>query len=158
MASAYSKKSSEKLKLEVKLVGCRTSIFIYKEDITKLQVDAIVNAANSQLHHLGGVAAAISRSAGPQMQNECDILIKEHGPIDVGECAVTKGFNLPAKIIIHTVGPNGHIVKDRAQFEMLLKSAIYNAVDAAVNLKVESLAMPLISSGTIYLKYTIPKI
>jgi len=115
---------------------------IIRNDITKLNVDAIVNAANTSLQMGGGVCGAIFSAAGAErLQNACDAF----APIKTGEAVVTQGFNLPAKYIIHTAGPvyrgGGH------GEESLLRSCYTNSLELAVKHKCESVAFPLISSG-----------
>lgn len=115
---------------------------ILRQDITQMQVDAIVNAANVQLKAGGGVCGAIFRAAGAlQLQNACDPL----SPIRTGEAVMTPGFHLPAKAIIHTAGP---IYKDGKQGEeALLRASYRNSLQLALDQGFESIAFPLISSG-----------
>jgi O-acetyl-ADP-ribose deacetylase (regulator of RNase III) len=115
---------------------------IIRNDITKLRVDAIVNAANTALQMGGGVCGAIFSAAGvDRLQNACDTL----APIKTGEAVVTQGFNLPAKYIIHTAGP---VYRSGNQGEeTLLRSCYINSLELAVKHKCESIAFPLISSG-----------
>jgi len=115
---------------------------IIRNDITKLHVDAIVNAANTLLQMGGGVCGAIFNAAGAdKLQTACDALT----PIKTGEAVITQGFNLPAKYIIHTAGP---VYRGGNQGEeALLRSCYINSLELAVKHKCESVAFPLISSG-----------
>jgi O-acetyl-ADP-ribose deacetylase (regulator of RNase III) len=115
---------------------------IIREDITKLKVDAIVNAANTDLKWGGGVCGAIFAAAGGvKLQAACDKL----APIKTGEAVITKGFDLPAKYIIHAAGPVYHDGKHGE--EKLLRDTYTNALKRAVENGCESIAFPLISSG-----------
>ena len=115
---------------------------IIQNDITKLQVDAIVNAANTRLQMDGGVCGAIFSAAGAkQLQAACDV----YAPIKTGEAVITPGFKLPAKYIIHTAGP---VYQDGKQNEEALLRACYiNSLSLAVKQACESIAFPLISGG-----------
>ena len=116
---------------------------IVRQDITKMKVDAIVNAANTDLQMGGGVCGAIFKAAGAaQLQAACDKL----APIKTGEAVITPGFNLPAKFVIHAAGPvYRHWNKE--QNEQHLRNAYINSLKRAVENKCESIAFPLISSG-----------
>ena len=119
------------------------SFTIVRQDITKMKVDAIVNAANTKLQMGGGVCGAIFKMAGAvQLQAACDKL----APIKTGEAVITPGFNLPAKFIIHAVGPV-YRQWNKEQNEQHLRAAYSNALKRAVENKCESVAFPLISSG-----------
>ena len=115
---------------------------ILQADITTLEVDAIVNAANTGLMAGGGVCGAIFRAAGHhELQAACD----ELAPIKTGEAVITPGFNLPAKYIIHTAGP---IYRDGQHGEPeLLRACYINSLQLAADKNLRSVAFPLISSG-----------
>lgn len=118
-------------------------IEIIKGDITRLEVDAIVNAANETLLGGGGVDGAIHRAAGPQLLAAC----VELGGCPTGEARVTRGYNLPATYVIHTVGPDMRRVTDMRQGLHLLASAYIESLRVANNLRCPSVAFPCISTG-----------
>lgn len=126
-------------------------IEIIKADITKLNVDAIVNAANTSLLGGGGVDGAIHRAGGPEILEECRKIIARQGSCKVGEAVYTTAGKLPSKYVIHTVGPvwnNGK--KNEAE---KLKNCYINSLQIAKKLKLQSIAFSNISTGV----YRYPK-
>jgi O-acetyl-ADP-ribose deacetylase (regulator of RNase III) len=117
------------------------TIEILRGDITKLEVDAIVNAANTTLRGGGGVDGAIHRAAGPELLAECRTL----GGCEPGEAKITRGYRLPARFVIHAVGPVWHGGK-RGEAETLA-NCYRNSLQAAVENGIKTLAFPAISCG-----------
>ena len=117
-------------------------IKIIKGDITKIRVEAVVNAANRALSGGGGVDGAIHRAAGPELLKECRLL----GRCDIGKAKMTKGYNLPAKYVIHAVGPvwqgGGHAEEEK------LADCYRNSLKLAVENKIKTIAFPAISTGS----------
>ncbi len=114
---------------------------IIRNDITKIQVDAIVNSANATLTPSGGVCGAIHFAAGGELAAECATL----KALSVADIRVTKGYNLPAKFVIHTLGPV--YKKGDTHCDVLLADCYKNALKTAVGMELESVAFPLISTG-----------
>lgn len=126
-------------------------IELLQGDITKIQVDAIVNAANTSLLGGGGVDGAIHRAGGPEILEDCKKIRSKQGGCAVGEAVITTAGKLPAQYVIHTVGPVWNQGKSRE--EELLASAYRNSLQLAVEHQVRSIAFPNISTGI----YRFPK-
>ena len=122
-----------------------SKIEVMKGDITKIKADAIVNAANSSLMGGGGVDGAIHRAGGPAILEECRKIAARQGSCKTGEAVITTAGKLPAKFVIHTVGPvwNGGKKNEAA----LLANCYQNSLKLAVEYKLTSLAFPNISTG-----------
>ena len=115
-------------------------IEIMQGDITALKLDAIVNAANTTLLGGGGVDGAIHRAAGPELLNEC----RKIGGCPTGEARITKAYNLPARYVIHTVGP---VYRGKDDDRRLLSLCYANSLKLAVKNNITSIAFPAISCG-----------
>jgi O-acetyl-ADP-ribose deacetylase (regulator of RNase III) len=112
-------------------------------DITQEKVDAIVNAANAQLRHGGGVAAIISSKGGVQINTQSKAWVEEHGPVSHDTPAYTTGGDLPCRYVIHVVGP----VWGSGEEEVKLASAVGGSLALAARLGLASIAFPAISTG-----------
>ncbi len=129
---------------EQKLVN-KTIISLRQGDITRQEVDAIVNAANSSLLGGGGVDGAIHRTGGPSILEECKQIRNSHGTCRPGNAVITGGGNLPAQYVIHTVGPVWR--GGGSDEEAVLASAYRTSLELAVQHEVRTVAFPSISTG-----------
>jgi O-acetyl-ADP-ribose deacetylase (regulator of RNase III) len=129
----------------------KTQIEVFKSDITKVSCDAIVNAANSSLLGGGGVDGAIHRAGGKAILDECRQIVARQGGCKTGQAVITTAGNLPAKFVIHTVGPvwNGG---NNSEAEKLA-DCYKNALQLAVDNHCKTIAFPNISTGV----YRFPK-
>jgi O-acetyl-ADP-ribose deacetylase (regulator of RNase III) len=116
---------------------------IVQGDITTETTDAIVNAANEHLQHSAGVAGAISHKGGPAIQQESDAWVRKNGPVSHSKPAWTSGGNLPAKYVIHAVGP----VWGDGDEDVKLSEAVRGSLEVAETLKLISISFPAISTG-----------
>ncbi|XP_071020320.1 uncharacterized protein [Oncorhynchus clarkii lewisi] len=130
--------TSYRLRLGLQVVVCQG-------DITMEQADALVNAANEDLDHAEGVAAALSRAGGPEVQRASRDLVRQIGRVPTGTVVETTGGNLPCKMLLHAVGPVGGSVGRNER--PLLEKTVKAALDLAETMELQTLAMPCISSG-----------
>lgn len=127
------------------------TIELTKGDITKIEVDAIVNAANTSLLGGGGVDGAIHKAGGKQILDECIEIRNRQGGCKVGEAVITNAGNLPSKKVIHTVGPRWN--DNKSDEKNKLKNCYVNSLNLAEKNGIKSIAFPNISTGI----YKFPK-
>ena len=123
----------------------QNNIQVYKGDITKVTVDAIVNAANTSLMGGGGVDGAIHRAGGAAILDDCRKIVARQGGCKVGEAVITTGGRLPAKYVIHTVGPVWNGGKNNEAEKLV--SCYKNSLLLAVDNNIRTIAFPNISTG-----------
>lgn len=131
-------------------LSSRVEISVWKDDLTRHTVDAVVNAANEKLQHGGGLALALSMAGGPMIQKWSDDIIKNYGKVPVGEAALTLAGHLPCKHIIHAVGPwvsPNATIKEIDEASLHLHKAITKILEIAVRENISSVAIPALSSG-----------
>ncbi|XP_070262435.1 protein mono-ADP-ribosyltransferase PARP14-like isoform X2 [Myotis yumanensis] len=132
--------------------SCRTelapgvSLIVQKGDLTRFPVEVVVNAANEDLRLSGGLAAALSKAAGPELQADCDRIVKENGKIAVGHATVSKAGKLPYHQVIHAIGPKWNS-SDVLGCVSQLKNAVKKSLHLAAKCQYQSIAIPAISSG-----------
>ena len=129
----------------------KSKIKVVKGDITKIEVDAIVNAANGSLMGGGGVDGAIHEAGGKEILEQCILIVKKQGELKTGEAVITSAGKLNAKYVIHTVGPIWNGGKNKE--EELLTNCYRNSLRISVDHNVKTIAFPGISTGV----YRFPK-
>ncbi|KAM5153312.1 protein mono-ADP-ribosyltransferase PARP14-like [Mantella aurantiaca] len=122
------------------------TLSVYKDDLCHHNVDVIVNAANEDLKHIGGLAKAILDAAGPKLQEDCDQIVKKDGKLFTGDSVITDAGKLPCKQVIHTVGPRWD-ENSQSRCERLLRRAITTSLQLASEKGHSSIAIPAVSSG-----------
>ena len=150
MKKGHAEIGSKKVKGVQYILG-ETKITILKEDITRQDTEALVNAANSGLMGGGGVDGAIHRAGGPEILEECKAIVARQGPCPTGKAVITGGGRLKARYVIHAVGPiwrGGEAGEDE-----LLRQAYLSTLDLAAEQGIKSLSFPAISTGA----YRFPK-
>jgi O-acetyl-ADP-ribose deacetylase len=129
--------------LEERTLPYGHTLQLVQGDITTVQVDVIVNAANAHLQHGGGVAGIISRQGGPTIQQESDAWVRQHGPVSHAQPAVTSGGRLPCRYVFHAVGP----VWGEGDEDRKLAEAVTGSLCTTDRLELISIAIPALSTG-----------
>ncbi|XP_053554012.1 protein mono-ADP-ribosyltransferase PARP9 isoform X2 [Bombina bombina] len=130
-----------------KTLPCGLKISVWKDDMTRQDTDAVVNAANEQLCHAGGLAFALAKAGGPQVNYESQNFVFKNGPVKTGSIALTSGGNLPCKEIIHAVGPQWSEFNQK-ECKHKLFEVITNVLNyVKFNRVIKSVAIPAVSSG-----------
>lgn len=141
--------NNESLRVFRKMLTPRVELSVWKDDLTRHAVDVVVNAANEELLHGGGLAQALVKAGGFEIQEESRSLISKHGRIPAGEIAITRAGKLPCRLIIHAVGPRWASMYSQECIDKL-KRAIINIlrfVNSKNSLNIETVAIPALSSG-----------
>ncbi|NXX29663.1 PAR14 polymerase, partial [Nicator chloris] len=133
-------------KIYMQVAMGETVIALCKADLCTHPVDVVVNASNEDLRHIGGLADALSRAAGPALQEECDKLVRKRGMLNPGEAVITRAGRLPCKNVIHAVGPRWNEKKSNMCMN-LLKKTVKECLQLAETHKHCSIALPAISGG-----------
>ncbi|NXT99033.1 PAR14 polymerase, partial [Buphagus erythrorhynchus] len=137
---------SNRGKLYMQVTMGETVIGLYEADLCTHPVDVVVNASNEDLRHIGGLADALSRAAGPALQQECDELVRKLGNLQPGCAVITGAGKLPCKNVIHAVGPRWN-EKEAQRCTWLLKKTVKKCLQLAEAHKHSSIALPAISGG-----------
>ncbi|VCX40338.1 unnamed protein product [Gulo gulo] len=148
LVSPSVERNSESLQVFREMLIPGLELSVWKDDLTRHAVDAVVNAANGDLIHAGGLAQAMVKAGGSEIQEESRRLVSRFGKIPTGEIAITKAGRLPCKVIIHAVGPRW-IAKDYQTCTYKLQEAIINILNYVTfhNPDIETVAIPALSSG-----------
>ncbi|XP_052596401.1 protein mono-ADP-ribosyltransferase PARP14 [Peromyscus californicus insignis] len=122
------------------------TLIVQQGDLTRFPVDVVVNTANEHLKHIGGLALALSNAAGPELQAECDKIVKNGGMVSPGNATISKAGKLPCHHVIHAVGPRWK--RDKApECVVLLKKVVHRSLTLAEEYKCQSIAIPAVSAG-----------